>query len=111
MKNGCCKFGSLCKFNHPQPFSDAVPLSSSAVTPIHSPAGQLSFPSASVVSRPSYALPQQTISVPSWNACNVSSLMINPHCAFGSSCCSIVTLLINILACIFSIGCELNACE
>lgn len=89
MRNGQCKFGSTCKFHHPQPSNMMVPLRGSAIyPPVHSPTtSQLSFPlsRASFIASPrwqspsSYAqlvMPQGMVSVPGWNAYSVIFVMI-----------------------------------
>lgn len=88
MRNGQCKFGSTCKFHHPQPSNMMVPLRGSAVyPPIHSPTtSQLSYPlsRASFIASPRWQSPssyaplvmqQGMVSVPGWNTYNVIFLM------------------------------------
>lgn len=84
LRTGHCKFGSTCKFHHPQPANMMVSLRGSAVyPPVQSPtnAGQLSYPRASFIPSPrwqgpsSYApmlLPQGMVSVPGWSAYSVT---------------------------------------
>lgn len=91
LRTGQCKFGSTCKFHHPQPTNMMVSLSGSPVYPtIQSPTTptQQSYPGgianwsrASFIASPrwqgpsSYApllLPQGVLSVPGWNAYSVS---------------------------------------
>ena len=93
LKTGQCKFGSTCKFHHPQPSNMMVSLRGSPVYPsVHSPTtpGQQSYPGgitnwplsrASFIPSPrwqspsSYSpliLPQGVLSVPGWNAYSVS---------------------------------------
>lgn len=75
MRNGQCKFGSTCKFNHPQPANIIVSLLGSTLyPPIHSPTtGELSFARVPFVPKPrrqspsSYAphlMAQGVLSVP-----------------------------------------------
>lgn len=84
MRNGQCKFGSTCKFHHPQPSNMMVSLRGSAVyPPIHSPTtSQLSFPlsRASFIASPRWQSPssyaplvmqQGVVSVPGWNTYSV----------------------------------------
>lgn len=91
IRTGQCKFGSTCKFHHPQPTNMMVSLSGSPVYPtVQSPTtpGQQSYPGgvtnwsrASFIPSPrwqgpsSYApliLPPGVVSVPGWNAYSVS---------------------------------------
>lgn len=91
LRTGQCKFGNTCKFHHPQPTNMMVSLRGSPIYPtVQSPTpGQQSYPGgstnwsrASFIPSPrwqgpsSYAsliLPQGVLSVPGWNAFNVSS--------------------------------------
>ncbi|KAG6402364.1 hypothetical protein SASPL_139242 [Salvia splendens] len=61
IRNGQCKFGSTCKFHHPQPSNMMVSLRGSAVYPaIHSPTtNQLSYPlsRASFIASPRWQSP------------------------------------------------------
>lgn len=88
MRNGQCKFGSTCKFHHPQPSNMMVPLRGSAVyPPIHSPTtSQLSYPlsRASFIASPRWQSPssyaplvmqQGVVSVPGWNTYSVIFLI------------------------------------
>lgn len=91
LRTGQCKFGSTCKFHHPQPTNMMVSMRGSPVyTTVHSPTtpGQQSYPGgvtnwsrASFIPSPrwqgpsSYApliLPQGVVSVPGWNTYSVS---------------------------------------
>ena len=92
LRTGQCKFGSTCKFHHPQPTNMMVPLRGSPIYPtVSSPTtpGQQSYPGglattwsrASFITSPrwqapsSYTpliLPQGVVSVPGWNAYSVS---------------------------------------
>lgn len=92
LRTGQCKFGNTCKFHHPQPTNMMVSLRGSPIYPsVQSPTpGQQSYPGgstnwsrASFIPSPrwqgpsSYAsliLPQGVLSVPGWNAFNVSSI-------------------------------------
>ncbi|KAG6418647.1 hypothetical protein SASPL_120851 [Salvia splendens] len=80
MRNGQCKFGSTCKFHHPQPSNMTASLHGSAVyPPIQSPTtSQLSYPltRASFIASPRWQSPssyaplvmqQGVVSVPGWN--------------------------------------------
>lgn len=93
LRTGQCKFGSTCKFHHPQPNNMMVSLRGSPVYPtIHSPTtpgqqssfagGITNWSRASYIPSPrwqgpsSYApllLPQGVVSVPGWSAYSVSS--------------------------------------
>jgi hypothetical protein len=93
LRTGQCKFGSTCKFHHPQPANVMVPLRGSPVYPtVNSPTtpGQQSYPGglatnwsrASFITSPRWQapsnytpliLPQGVVSVPGWNAYSVSS--------------------------------------
>lgn len=98
LRTGQCKFGSTCKFHHPQPTNMMVSLSGSPVYPtMQSPTtpGQQSYPGgisnwsrASFIPSPrwqgpsSYTpllLPQGVLSVPGWNAYSVSFLLSLPQ--------------------------------
>ncbi|KAG6737659.1 hypothetical protein POTOM_059187 [Populus tomentosa] len=91
LRTGQCKFGSTCKFHHPQPTNVMVPLRGSPVYPtVNSPTtpGQQSYPGglatnwsrASFITSPRWQapsnytpliLPQGVVSVPGWNAYSV----------------------------------------
>ncbi|KAB5512353.1 hypothetical protein DKX38_029381 [Salix brachista] len=88
LRTGQCKYGSTCKFHHPQPANVMVPLRGSPVYPtVNSPTtpGQQSYPGglatnwsrASFITSPRWQapsnytpliLPQGVVSVPGWNA-------------------------------------------
>lgn len=91
LRTGQCKFGSTCKFHHPQPNNMMVSMRGSPVyTTVPSPTapGQQSYPGgitnwsrASFIpsprwqgpsSYPPLILPQGVVSVPGWNAYSVS---------------------------------------
>lgn len=106
LRTGQCKFGSTCKFHHPQPLNMMVSLQGSPVYPsLHSPTassphsylgGVTNWPGASFIASPrwrgpsSYGpllLPQSMVSVPSWNTFNVILYSVRGFAIPFSSVC------------------------
>lgn len=89
LRTGQCKFGSTCKFHHPQPTNMMVSLRGSPVYPsVQSPTtpAQQSYPGVTSWSRASFIpsprwqgpssytpliVPQGMVSIPGWNAYSV----------------------------------------
>lgn len=106
LRTGQCKFGSTCKFHHPQPVNMMVSLQGSPVHPsLQSPTtpsqhsylgGVTNWSGASFIASPrwrgpsSYGtllLPQSMVSVPSWNTFSVSLCAVHGFTVSFSSVC------------------------